>query len=262
MKLIFFGDIVGKSGRRAVTKVLPGLKEKYQPDLVIANGENLAHGMGITEKTIAEGLEAGIDFFTSGNHIFDRNEAVKILEDKDAKIIRPANYPPQVPGQGFKVLPIRTAKLLVVNLMGRVFIKEDYDCPFRAIDKILEEKDNDVKAVLVDFHAEATSESIALGKYLDGRVSAFLGTHTHVPTQDFRIMPKGTAYVTDVGMVGDYDSILGFDKETLTKRYLTQVSRSFEVSEGPEVEVNAIYLEIDLQGQTQKIEKIYEIVEV
>lgn len=261
-KIIFFGDVVGKAGRLALKKYIPQIKKQYDPDLIIANGENIAHGMGITKKTLNEGLSYGVDFFTSGNHIFDRKEALEILREKDAKIIRPANYPPKNPGQGFKVLKVRTSDVMIVNLMGRVFIKEDFDCPFRILDAILKEKENNVKTILVDFHAEATSETIAFTHYFDGRVSAVLGTHTHVPTQDFEITKKGTAKVCDIGMVGAKDSVLGFEKEAIIERFLTQTNLPFEVAEGDEVQVNAAYLEIDQSGKIKKFEKIYETISI
>lgn len=263
MKILFFGDIVGKPGRKAIKKILPDLKEKHSPDFIIANAENLAHGKGINEKTIKEMTEAGIDAFTSGNHIFQRKEGLPLLEKRDTNIIRPANYPPQAPGAGFKFFSIRTKKLLLINLIGRVFFREDYDCPFRTIDNILEkaqaEKPN---AIIVDIHTEATSESKALGFYLDGRVSAVFGTHTHVPTADAEILGKYTAYVTDVGMVGVKDSVLGVEKESVIEQFLTQLPFKFDILERGICEVNSILVEIDEKGKAKKIEKIYQEVKV
>ncbi|MBU1118341.1 TIGR00282 family metallophosphoesterase [Patescibacteria group bacterium] len=262
LKVLFFGDVYGRPGRRALKKAVPKLKKHYDTDIVIANVENAAHGVGITKKTLAELMDAGIDFATSGNHIFNRKDGIELLNEKDPVLIRPANYPPGAPGVGYKIIPIRTQKLLVVNVMGRVFMKEDLDCPFRAMDTILDEVGSDIKNIVVDFHAEVTSEMIALGMYLDGRVSAVFGTHTHVPTQDFKILPGGTAYVTDVGMVGPTNSVLGVDKDIILRRYLTQMSESMEVADSPQAEVNAVYFEIDSKGKASKIEKIYEVYDV
>ena len=228
-----FGDVCGKIGRKAVAKILPELKKKYGPDLVIANVENLAHGKGTTVKTLEEMTTAGVDFFTSGDHAFDKNEVNVILEEKDSLLIRPANFPDGVPGKGEKVFEIGTKKVLVVNLLGRVFMKSQYDCPFKKADEILEKyKDENLSAIIVDFHAEATSEKIAMGRYLDGRVSAVLGTHTHVQTADERILEKGTGYVTDVGMNGPFDSIIGMNPELALTRFLTQIPQRYQQAKG------------------------------
>ena len=264
LKIIMFGDVSGKIGRRAVARILPELKKKYKPDLVLANAENLAHGLGTTEKTLNELIEAGVDFFTSGDHAFDKKEAIEILEKKDSPLLRPANYPPGVPGSGAKLLEIGTKKVLVINLLGRVFMKNQYDCPFRKADEILEEfKNAEPSAVIVDFHAEATSEKNGLAQYLDGRVSAVLGTHTHVGTDDWQIMPGGTAYATDIGMVGAKDSILGVDKKGIIRNFLTQIPEVHEIPEEGVSVVNAVYLEIDPKTrQAKKINKIKEEVEI
>jgi hypothetical protein len=263
MKILFFGDVVGKPGRKAVKKILPKLKDQYDPDFVILNAENLAHGRGITEKTVNEMIEAGVNAFTSGNHIFQRKEGIPILEKKETTVLRPANYPPNVPGAGWKIFEVRTKKLLLINLIGRVFFREDYDCPFRTADEILakaeQEKPN---AIIVDIHTEASSESKALGFYLDGKASAVIGTHTHIPTSDTQILPQKTAYVTDVGMVGIKDSVLGIEKETVIERFLTQLPFRFDIVERGTCEVNAVIMDIDLKGKAKKIEKIYEEVEV
>ena len=250
MKILFFGDIVGKIGRQAIKKVLPEMIKDYQPDLVIANVENLAHGTGVTKGTLAEMAEAGIDFFTSGNHIFKKPEADELLTAKDSVLLRPANYPPTVPGHGFKLVEVGSRSILVVNIIGRVFMKEDFDCPFRAIDEILAEvKRKNLAGIIVDFHAEATSEKVAFGWYVDGRVSAVLGTHTHVPTADAKILPQGTAYISDVGMVGAADSVIGDQKEPIIKSFLIQTSHPLEIPEEGEVEVDAVLLELDPKSQ-------------
>ncbi len=264
LKILFFGDVSGRIGRTAVAKILPTIRKKLDPDLVIANVENIAHGTGITEKTLKELADAGVDFFTSGDHAFDKKEAIGILEDKNSMLIRPANYPPDAPGAGAKLFEIGTKKILVINLMGRVFLKSQYDCPFRGADEILEEfGDENLSAVIVDFHAEATSEKNGLARYLDGRVSAVLGTHTHVGTDDWQILPGGTGFVTDVGMVGAKDSILGVDKKGILKTFLTQISEAHEIPEEGICTVNAIYLEIDPKTKlAKKIKKIKEEVKI
>lgn len=260
IKILFFGDVVGKIGRRALKKVLPGLKKKYKPDLVIANGENLAHGLGVTKKTLKEMKEIGVNFLTSGNHIWNKKEINEIFNDPEYKdfIIRPANWPEGAPGEGAKLLKVGKFSILVINLMGRVFIEEDLDCPFKKTDEILSQyQDKKINALLVDFHAEATSEKVALGWYLDGRVSAVLGTHTHVGTIDAKILPKGTAHLVDVGMVGAKDSVIGQKKEEVLAGFLTQLPQTFEPPEKGEAIVNGVYLEID--PKTKKAKKIKRI---
>ncbi|MFC1598548.1 YmdB family metallophosphoesterase [Patescibacteria group bacterium] len=214
IKILFLADIFGQLGRQGVIKILPELKKQYQPALTIANVENLAHGRGVTKTTISEMQEAGIDFFTSGNHIWDKKDGITILEQKDSPLIRPANYIEGTAGQGEKVLNIGENLILVINLIGKVFISDDYNCPFKQADKILKKyaKEN-LAGIIIDFHAEATSEKVALGHHLDGRVSAVLGTHTHIQTADDQILEKGTAYITDSGMIGPQDSVIGLDKK-------------------------------------------------
>ena len=263
MKILFIGDIMGKAGRKAVKKVLPDWQRKYEPDFVIANGENLAHGAGITEKTINEMTEAGVEAFTAGNHIFQNKQGIDVLNNKDTNVVRPANYPPGAPGVGWKIFPVRAKKVLVINLIGRVFFKDDYDCPFRIADEVLEEaKKEKPDVIFVDMHIEASSEAKALGYYLDGRVSAILGTHTHVPSADARILEGGTAYMTDVGMVGLKDSVLGVKKETVIDQFLSQLSFNFDLEEKGLCEVSGALIEIDSDGKAKKIERIYEEVEV
>src|SRR3989344_1779120 len=250
MKILFFGDIVGKIGRTAIRQVIADLKKEVEPDLIMANVENLAHGTGVTEKTLQELLDLGFGFFTSGNHIFDKPEAEVLLSRKDFPLIRPANYPLQTPGDGYKIISVGSRSLLIVNLIGRVFIKENFDCPFRKIDEILAAVDTKKLAgIIVDFHAEATSEKIAMGHYLAGRVSAVLGTHTPVATADARILPPGTAYLTDIGMVGAMDSVIGVDKGPVLKMFLSQMPASFQIPEEGEVIINAVVLTIDPQNQ-------------
>ena len=263
LKVLFFGDIVGKLGRQAVKKILPQLKKQYKPDLVLANAENLAHGIGMTEKTIAEMQEAGVDFFTSGNHFLKKEDIRDSLTSSDTKILRPANYPPNVPGVGEKLLEIGLKKVVVVNLIGRVFMAEDFDCPFRKFDEIFEKYKSEDICLIVDFHAEATSEKVAMGLYLDGRASAVIGTHTHVPTADTQILPKGTAFVSDVGMVGAADSVIGVDKKNILTMFLTQLPLRHELPEEGKVAVNSVFFEIDLKSRkAKKIERTDKIVTV
>jgi len=262
MKVLFFGDIVGKAGRRAMAEILPQLKEKYQPDAILANVENLAHGKGVTTKTLNEMNELDIDCFTSGNHIWKKEGVDIAIKESGSLLITPANDPRTPKERGYCELKIGLNKLFVINLLGRVYIdEEDLRCPFREIDEILKDRKLADGPIIVDLHAEATSEKIALGWYLDGRVSALLGTHTHIPTADYKILPQGTAYVTDVGMIGPVDSVLGVEKETIIKKFLTDSPIVFKIPEKGEIEVNAIYLEIeDKSGLVSNIEKVYQTV--
>jgi hypothetical protein len=258
MKIIFFGDVVGQPGRQAIKEILPQWQKKYQPDFVIANGDNLAHGKGITEKSLKEILEAGVDLVTSGDHIWSKKEVTSLLENKEMPLIRPANFSDEAPGQGYRLIELRTKKILVINLIGRVFMKQPYDNPFRKADQILE--DEEANAIIVDWHAEATAEKICLGWYLDGRVSAVLGTHTHIPTADAQVLPQGTAYISDVGMVGPKDSSLGANKESAIESFLKQMPFRYEIAKGP-VEINAVLIEIDKKGKAKKIERLQKIVD-
>jgi 2',3'-cyclic-nucleotide 2'-phosphodiesterase len=259
MKILFFGDIVGKIGRQAMQKILPELRQEFKPDLVLANVENLAHGKGVTQDTLQEMKIAGIDVFTSGNHIFKKGGFEEILNSDEFALIRPANYPPDTLGKGFITLEVKGTHVTVINLMGRIFIQEDLDDPFRKLDEILAEleKTSKPKIIIVDWHAEATSEKNALGWYSDGRISAVLGTHTHIPTADTRILPKGTGFVSDMGMVGARDSILGVEIEGPLAKMKTQLGQKFEIPETGVVQVNSVYLEISEEtGKTVKIERV------
>jgi metallophosphoesterase (TIGR00282 family) len=258
MKLLFFGDVVGKAGRTAIKQILPQLKKQYQPDLVLANVENLAHGKGLTAKTLQEIMEAGIDAFTSGNHVWKKGEVEQLVKECRASLVTPANDPRTPAGRGLMELKVGTHRLLVINMLGRVFMNEkDLSCPFRDMDKILEQFHNFEGPILLDFHAETTSEKVALGWYLDGRVSAVIGTHTHVPTSDYRILPQGTAYVTDLGMVGPADSVLGVKKELIIEKFLTDGPIVFDYASSGEVEINALYLELeDNSHRAVRLEKI------
>lgn len=255
MNILGIGDIIGRPGRRAVSEVLPGLRQRYQLDLVVANAENAAGGFGVTINTAKELLDAGVDVLTSGNHIWAQKDIIPFL-DSEMPILRPLNYPPGVPGKGFLI----NSQALIVNLIGRTFMS-NYDCPFRAMDKLLAEIGYRPPVVIVDFHAEATSEKMALGRYLDGRVSAVLGTHTHVGTIDAQILTNGTAYVTDIGMVGPVDSVIGDDAEAVIQRFLTMRPHSLSVGKGKTV-FNAIMVCVDNKsGKGIKIERICREVE-
>jgi len=255
LQVLFLGDIVGRPGRRAVKEILPQLKDKYQPDLIIANGENAAGGRGITREIAEELYEAGIDILTMGNHVWDRKEVFSFI-DEDQRIIRPANYPPDSPGRGYVVVPINeNLKVGVINISGRVFLPP-LDCPFRTIDQILSVVKRETPVVIIDFHAEATSEKVAFGWYLDGRVTAVIGTHTHIQTADERVLPNGTAYITDVGMTGPRDSVLGVKLECVLEKFLTLRPVKFEVASGP-IQLNAVFLKVNPEmGTTRAIERI------
>ncbi len=249
--ILLIGDIVGKLGRRTVAAVLPEIRRLQRLDLVIANGENTAGGRGLTPSTADELFAMGIDVITSGNHIWEKREIYSVL-DSEAPIVRPLNYPVGTPGRGVHF----QNGVAVINLMGRTFMGSHLDCPFLAADKALSEL-RDSRVVIVDVHAEATSEKIAMGYYLDGRVSVVVGTHTHVPTADARILPKGTAYVTDLGMVGALDSVLGMDTEAVIERFLTQLPNRFDpVDKGPAV-FNAVLVQLDEEtGRAISIQRL------
>lgn len=259
MRILFIGDIVGKPGRKYLQKHLADLKKTLCLDFIIANGENAAGGAGMNEKIFSELRSMGIDVVTGGNHIWDRQDIFNFI-DREPRMIRPANYPLETtPGLGSVIVERLKGKtkLAVINLIGRVFMKP-VDCPFRAADRELLPLKGKVDLVIVDFHAEATSEKQALGWYLDGQVSAVVGTHTHIQTADQRILPKGTAYISDVGMVGLYDSILGVDKGGPLKRFITQLPHQLTISEG-KIVFNAVIIEInELSGEAVSIERIYE----
>jgi len=241
---LFIGDIIGRPGRQALKKKLPVLVEKYAPAFVAANAENAAGGAGITEE-IGRELLALVDVLTSGNHVWDKKEGISYL-DREPRLLRPANYPPRNPGKGAYVLEGKEGwKAAILNLQGRVFM-EPLDCPFRAADEEVEKLRAVTPLIIVDFHAEATSEKQALGWYLDGRVSAVIGTHTHVPTADERILPGGTAYITDVGMVGGRDSVIGIQREQALARFLTARPQRFE-PEKSGIFFSAVYIEVDPQ---------------
>lgn len=239
MRILMLGDVIGKPGRRAVRTLLPEIKREHRIELVIANGENAAGGLGLTPETADELFQSGVDIITSGNHIWSHKSIIPTL-DSDLAILRPLNYPPGVPGRGYLI----KGDAMVVNLLGRTFIG-NYDCPFKAMERMLEEtEDNKPPIIIVDFHAEATSEKGAMGRYLDGKVSAVLGTHTHVGTADARLLPQGTAFITDVGMVGPRESVIGDDIDAVIHRFLTQIPHRISVARGDAI-LNSVLIEID-----------------
>ncbi|RFT16937.1 MAG: Phosphoesterase [Candidatus Saccharicenans subterraneus] len=240
--VLFIGDLIGRPGRRALSRFLPELRKKYQPDLVVANAENASGGNGLTEETGKE-LFFQVDVLTSGNHIWDKKEVLNYME-KEPRLLRPANYPAANPGHGYYIYQSeRGVRAAVVNLQGRVFM-EPIDCPFLAADRLLAEIIPITPIVIIDFHAEATSEKQALGWYLNGRVSAVIGTHTHIPTADERLLPGGTAYITDVGMAGGLNSVIGMKPEQALQRFLTSRPQRFEpATDG--LMLSAVYIDID-----------------
>jgi metallophosphoesterase (TIGR00282 family) len=254
MRILFVGDVVGAPGRRITRLRLKGLKRDVGADLTIVNGENAAGGAGLTAATAEELFAAGADVLTTGNHVWDKREALGLLE-REPRILRPANYPEGSPGAGVVVVPVLQAKVAVVNLMGRVFMPL-VDDPFRAADRILQEIRGTASVVIVDFHAEATSEKMAFAWHLDGRVAAVLGTHTHVATADARILSGGTAFITDVGMTGPFDSVIGVRKEQAIERFRTSRSIPYETADG-DVRLAAVYVDVDpATGRALAIERI------
>lgn len=256
-RILFIGDIFGRCGRLAVRRLLPELRAEFRPHLVIANGENLAGGRGLNQNTAEEMREAGVDLLTTGNHVWDQRDAFGTL-DQLPYVIRPLNYPDGAPGRGY----VERDGVLLINAMGRVFMRP-LDDPFRAIDLLLADLGRSAPPVrIVDFHAEATSEKVALAYHLEGRVSAVLGTHTHVPTADARILPGGTAACTDVGMVGGLRSVIGLTPEVAIAGFLSGLPTRFEVAGGPAI-FNSVFLEIDsASGRAISIERIDRIVDV
>ena len=258
MKLLFIGDIVGRPGRETVKKAIPAILKANDIKFVIMNGENAAGGAGITPAVSDELSEMGADAITLGNHAWKRKEVFQIIDRED--IVRPANYPPDVPGKGYTIINKDSVRVAVVNLMGRVYMS-GLDCPFRTADSVIEEiKRAGVKNIFLDFHAEITSEKITMGWYLDGKVTAVIGTHTHVQTADERVLPQGTAYVTDAGMTGARDSVIGVKKEIVIKKYLTQMPMKFEVAENDPV-ISAVVIDFnENRGRANGIKRIFESV--
>lgn len=265
MKLLFFGDIVAKAGRVALRKVLPEWRRRYQPEAVVGCVDNLAHGRGATEKTLKELIDLGFNAFTTGDHVLNSELGLKLLEQENLPLIRPLNYSSSLPGVGAKVINVAGQNLLIVHLMGQVFMPAGYTSPFEAIDQLLTSPTitDTTKSIFVDIHAEATSEKVALGWYLDGRVTAVVGTHTHVPTADEWIMPGGTAYITDVGMTGIRESILGVKKEIILDRFVRGGRERFEPAETGTATVAAVLITFDPKsGQAKAIERLSQLVTI
>jgi hypothetical protein len=255
LRVLHIADIMGEPGRKAVAALLPGIVREKGVAFVLGNGENAAGGFGLTKKVMNDLFACGIDVITGGNHMWDRKEVLDFIDDED-RLLRPANYPEGVPGSGSGLYHGPDGCLVgVVNLLGRVFIKE-VDCPFKTADRELNELRTKTPIIIVDVHAEATSEKMALGWYLDGRVSAVIGTHTHVQTADERILPRGTAFISDAGMTGPFDSIIGIQKERAMQRFLTQLPVRFEVAKG-DVSLNGVLVDIDPEtGRALAIERV------
>ncbi|WP_100487743.1 TIGR00282 family metallophosphoesterase [Sporolactobacillus pectinivorans] len=254
MKLLFVGDIYGRTGREMLEEYLPKMKNRYHPNLTIVNAENSAHGKGITKKIYTQLLEMGADILTMGNHTWDNREIFEFIDDAK-KIVRPANFPEGTPGTGMRIIQVNQLSVAVINLQGRVFLPP-IDDPFRTADRLITEARKKTNFIFVDIHAETTSEKLALGWYLDGRVSAVIGTHTHVQTADERIFPQGTAFLSDVGMTGPYNGIIGVERAAVTKRFLTAMPVRFESDQGPG-QLGAVLISIDNQsGRAVKIERI------
>jgi metallophosphoesterase (TIGR00282 family) len=241
MNVLLIGDVIGRTGRRAVKSVLPKLIEELNINFVVLNGENLAHGNGITKSVFQEMIEVKVDVITSGNHTFDKKEVFEIIDDE--RLLRPANLPPTAPGKGFNVYEKNGYKVAVINLMGRAFMGMVLDCPFRKFDEIYEIIKDKVDYIIVDFHAEATSEKQAFGYYVDSRADIVFGTHTHVPTADERFLPGGTAFISDVGMTGALDSVIGVRKDEIIKKFISGIPQKYEPAEGQFI-FNALYVNL------------------
>lgn len=260
LKVLFIGDIIGRLGRKAVKEIVPKLRSQLNLDLVVANIENLAHGSGVTKKTFNEIKDVGIDVFTSGNHIWKQKEGVEMLNEKALSIIRPANYPNGVPGMGFLTISVKGKRVVIINLIGRVFMKAHCDDPFRTFDRIVnQQKSADV--IIVDFHAEASSEKKAFAWYVEGRASLVVGTHTHVPTADADIIGEHKlGYITDVGMTGANSGVLGVKKEEIIEHFLTQLPVKHTMIEAGPIVFNSILAEFE-HGNIIKIKRIDKIID-
>ena len=255
MNLLFVGDVFGSPGRSFLKEMLPGLIRDYRADLTVVNGENAAGGAGLTARVAAELFAMGVDVITSGNHIWNQKDIFNFI-DSEERILRPANYPPGVPGRGFAVYTAADGTAVgIINVCGRIFSPQSFDCPFRALDAAIGRIRTVTPVMVVDFHGEATSEKIAAGRHVDGRVSALLGTHTHVQTADEIILPLGTAYITDAGMTGSHEGIIGAKREPALMHFLTQLPARIEPAGGKR-QLNAVYCSIHPSGVAERIERI------
>lgn len=254
MRIMLVGDVVGRAGRRAFRTITPQLRSARKVDVVIVNGENSAGGKGFTRKALDELYAGGADIVTAGNHVWDKKDVFAFVDDEPF-LVRPANYPAGTPGQGYCIFPFRAANIAVLNLSGRSFMPA-LDCPFQKADEILAEIAGQADVTVLDFHAETTSEKLAMGHYLDGRADIVVGTHTHVQTADAQILPGGTAYITDLGMVGSHDSILGVRKDIVIQKFRTGMPVRFEMAEGA-AEYAAVIVDIDTSGsKAAQIERV------
>ncbi len=256
MRILMLGDIFGRPGRQIVADFLPEIKAQYRPNVIIVNGENSAGGFGLTRKIAEELFGLGVDVITGGNHIWDQKEMYTYIQE-ESRVLRPANYPPGVPGNYSCFVSVKDKQVAVINLSGRVFLGP-FDCPFRKIDDILEEIGTKTPYIVIDFHGEATSEKVSFGYYVDGRVSLVAGTHTHVPTADQRILEGGTGYITDLGMCGPMNGVLGVDAPTVINKFLTNMPTKFSVATGP-TWLWGIVAQLDSSGKTQEITRIHYI---
>ena len=261
MKILFFGDVVGRPGREALRYIIPIWKKEYTPDIVIANGENISHGKGISERTINEILEAGVEVITTGNHAVSGPNALQLLADEKYPLLRPINFLPNIPGRGYLIQSIKGRELLIINAIGNVHMRKVYQLPFPMIDAVLKEHQS-VRHIFIDWHAEATSEKIALGWYLDGKVSVVVGSHTHTPTADERILPNGTGFISDVGMVGPHHSVIGEDVTLNLNRLVSQLPTKADMAKAPPYEINAVIIDIDDEsGKTASIKRLRQVVD-
>ena len=254
MRILFIGDIVGKVGREAITTYLSRLKQTYRPTVTIVNAENAAHGKGLTEKIYKDLLREGVDFMTMGNHTYGQRQIYDFIDSAN-RMVRPANFPEEAPGVGMRFIQINEIKLAIINLQGRAFM-QDIDDPFKKADELINEAKKETDYIFVDFHAETTSEKNAMGWYLDGRASAVVGTHTHIQTSDERILPGGTGYITDVGMTGFYDGILGINRHEVITRFITSLPQRHVVPDEGRSVLSGVIIDINKEGRTTHIERV------
>ncbi|ANQ64065.1 TIGR00282 family metallophosphoesterase [Staphylococcus equorum] len=254
MRILFIGDIVGKVGREAINTYLPKLKQTDRPTVTIVNAENAAHGKGLTEKIYKELLREGVDFMTMGNHTYGQRQIYDFIESAK-RMVRPANFPDEAPGVGMRIIQINDLKLAIINLQGRAFM-QDIDDPFKKADELIAEAQKETDYIFVDFHAETTSEKNAMGWYLDNRVSAVVGTHTHIQTSDERILPGGTGYITDVGMTGFYDGILGINRGEVITRFITSLPQRHVVPDEGRSVLSGVIIDINKDGKATHIERV------
>lgn len=254
MRLLFIGDIVGKVGREAITTYLSRLKQTYRPTVTIVNAENAAHGKGLTEKIYKDLLREGVDFMTMGNHTYGQRQIYDFIDSAN-RMVRPANFPEEAPGVGMRFIQINEIKLAIINLQGRAFM-QDIDDPFKKADELINEAKKETDYIFVDFHAETTSEKNAMGWYLDGRASAVVGTHTHIQTSDEHILPGGTGYITDVGMTGFYDGILGINRHEVITRFITSLPQRHVVPDEGRSVLSGVIIDINKEGRTTHIERV------